>query len=100
MLTMRLHIFVLLDIQKRKKVVQERLRSKTIEIKGEIVGTCLIQMLLSNFAKFVQVQLRPRSLDGVQGNHEIAVEQFMRLDSNVAFFFDTIFNLTYKNCKI
>ena len=49
-------------------------------------GTSLIQMLLSNFAKFVQVQLRVRNLDGVQGNHEIVVEQFTSLDSNVALF--------------
>jgi hypothetical protein len=86
MLTMRLHVFVLLDIRQRKKVVQERLRSKTIEIEGVIVGTSLIQMLLNNFAKFVQVQLRPRSLDGILGDHEIVVEQFTRLDSNVALF--------------
>lgn len=49
--TIRLHILVILDIRQRKKVVQERLRSKTIEIKGEIVGTSLIQMLLSNLGE-------------------------------------------------
>ena len=85
MITMRLHtIFILLDIRQRKKVVQEHLRSKTIEIKGEIVGTSLIQMLLSNFAKFVQVQLRPMSLNSVLGkNHKITVEQLM-----LPFFFE------------
>jgi hypothetical protein len=86
MITMRLHtIFILLDIRQRKKVVQEHLRSKTIVIEGEeIVGTSLIQMLLSNFAKFVQVQLRPMSLNSVLGkNHKITVEQLM-----LPFFFE------------